>query len=323
MLSITHSSVECFRTCHRKYFYEYEQCIKPKDTPWALLDGKALHLALELLYRGRLPDIGRGQNCRSWGTFEGLEPIIQHLYEVERPKEEDESEIVRHKSIVWSMVKGYVKAYRADEFTSFKPEVEGQTPIGEGATLFFKADAIVTTCVATYLFETKTTSASDMAKFLEALGLDDQPDTYLYGFRKLDIPAVGVIYNVIRKPKLKQSNFESDEGFLKRIEKALLEDAEKKPEKRKYYFREIVFRSDADLKKYEEEMVWIVEDMKRYLSYRSPKRCGDSYGQKCVYLPLCQGADMEGFVQKAHKHEEYKIGGTNEGDVVMDSGAPI
>jgi len=308
MLTITHSSKECFLACHRRYYYEYDELLKPCITPWSLLDGKALHLGLELLYRGR---VVHGDNNATWGSTEGLEPIIDKIYDQERGQE-DESQVFIHKGTIMAMLKGYVVAYSPDEFEEFNPEVQGETVVEnkyaidkQSFLLKFKTDALVKKNGAQYLFETKSTSAQDMARFLKSLGIDDQPDTYLYGWHKNGIEAKGVIYNVIRKAKLQQGKL-TDEKFVERLEKAYLEDAALPAVERKYYFRETIYRNDDDLDKFEEDLRQVVSDMENYMPYRAPKRCTEFFGKDCDFLPMCSGSDCKDiYIKKAARHEEY------------------
>ena len=139
--------------------------------------------------------------------------------------------------------------------------------------------------------------------------LDDQPDTYLYGFRRLGHPIISVIYNVVRKPKLRQGKNETADIFIKRVQKALLEDSKLPLADRKYYLREKINRSSQDLIKYEEEIKRVTSDMENYMVYRSPKRCNFMYGEKCPFIPLCEGGECEDmFRKKTALHEEYKEG---------------
>lgn len=315
MLIVTHSSIETFRTCHKKYFWEYDKCIKPKRKSWALIDGDAVHRGLEWLYKGRIslmdPKVEKmppeGANRREWPSLEGFETQLKEIY----GEKEDNEETYIHKEMSKSLLLGYVEAYPPDEFDSFNPEAKDSitvtnTYMREGSfVLAFKTDAILGKAGKTYLFETKTTSANSMEQFLDSLRLDDQPDTYLYGFRTLGVPAECVIYNVLRKPRHRQNKFESTEAFVARVRKAIIGDGGLPVEERKYFFRESIYRDPKALATYEEDIKKVTSDMEGYMDYRAPKRCSFMYGEKCSYLPLCEGSDApELFTAKKALHEE-------------------
>ena len=213
MITVTHSSIECFRSCHTRYFYEYDECIKPKKKSWALIDGEALHKGLEVYYT-------KG--------FVEANQAIKHIYETKASYAVDDvegnTEVLFHLNIISTMFLGYSYLYSMTEFEEYTPEVKGLVTIdnsysNEPFNLAYRTDARVKKGEVLYLLETKTTSAYSLERYLEELRLDDQADTYLYCERQNNYPAIGVIYNIIRKPKLRQSKYESDEGFMNRIKK--------------------------------------------------------------------------------------------------------
>jgi len=310
---VTYSSIDTFRTCHRKYFYKYDQCIKPKKQAWPLLDGTAVHKGLEWLYANRVwIDLPEGKKPIGWPCVASFWPFLEGIYEG-RSNESDEKEVESHKAYVKGMLTGYTLIYKADEFDSFIPEVQGEVYIknsylrDNGFTLGFKMDGILRKGSVSRILETKTTSSRGVVRFLNNLRLDDQSHTYLYGARSKGYPVVDILYNVICKVGFKQNQFESDEKFLKRIYQAYIDDSQRDPEKRKYYFRESIVRSPVELAEWEEDVKQVTSDMEGYMKYKCPKRCGDYSG--CEMLPLCEGADVidELFVKKAGPHEELLV----------------
>ena len=295
MITVTHSSIDCFRTCHAKYFFEYDQCIKPKKKSWALIDGEAIHKGIEVYYLAK--DIAKGA--------QGIDSIYT--------KYQNEEGIESHINLIKSLYEGYTLLYPLTEFEEYIPEIKGIVTVSnpysnEPFNLAYKTDARIKKGGIFYLYENKTTSVWSLEKYLEELKLDDQADTYLYGERENGYSATGVIYNVMRKPKLKQGKMESEEGFMKRIRKAILEDVERAPDDRKYFWRETIYRNPDELRNFIEEMRRVVSDMEKYMIYKNPKRCGDYGG--CKYLPICMGIAPEEkdelFKKKDAQHEELQ-----------------
>ena len=241
----------------------------------------------------------------AWPSLDSIYPAVEAIYD-----EMEASDL--HIGMVKAMLEGYVVAYKASEFLKYEAEIQGSIEVSNiygkepAVTLAYKTDARVTTMdrQAYYLFETKTTSAQDMAKFLKLLGFDDQADIYLYcDSQKTVEKPIGVIYNVIRKAKLRQSPVESDEHFVGRLKDAYMADANKPAEERKYYFREKVYRNPEQLAAFIEETRRVMSDMENYMPYKSPKRCGDYSG--CPYALLCYGGGSpKDYLRKTAIHEE-------------------
>jgi hypothetical protein len=308
MLTITHSSKTSFLTCHKKYFWEYDQILKPKEESWSLKDGSAIHLGLEWLYKNMVVSIEHAlqgfPNTLKWADLKDFYPKLDYLYEG------DETSLL-HKEIVKILLEGYTLIYRPDEFDTFQAEVKGEVFISNpymkegGFILAFKTDALVLKVDKQYLFETKTTSANTLEQFLDGLRFDDQSHTYIYGFRRLKYPILGMIYNVLRKPKLRQGKYETTDKFIERIRKEIFEDANRPMSERKYYWREYVYRSPVELTEWEEDIKNIAKDMESYSAYPNSKQCGFMYGDRCPYLPLCSGGDMtDAYIKKVKQHEE-------------------
>jgi hypothetical protein len=317
VLTVTHSSISCFLNCHKRYYYEYDECIKPAEEPWPFIDGSAVHLFLECYYR----DFGlfkqelteNGKKVPQTGADKGFEPfqrhiltIIENFYDREGKDEETTAD---HHAVTKALFKGYSLIYSAEEFEDYRAEVKFEVKIPNPllAEAYFilagRADAQVKSNGCPYLFESKTTSDSSITRYLERLMLDSQPDTYLLGFNRMGYSAVGVIYNILRKPRHKQNSFESRERFHKRLEKAVCSDKDVPEQKRKYFFREPIYRSSRDLQVWEQELKHITKDMSAYLPYRNRSRCGDFNG--CPFPKLCAGGSMAyEFRKKTQPHEE-------------------
>ena len=153
------------------------------------------------------------------------------------------SDVEKHRTLVKAMFEGYTIIYPPDEFQEFKPEIEFKVNVPNPLLtekefiLAGKTDGRVIQNGKPYLFETKTTSESSIPRYLDKLALAEQPCGYLYGFNRMGTDAVGIIYNIVLKCRLRQNKYESEEKFFARIRKAYIDDANKD---RKYYHREVI-----------------------------------------------------------------------------------
>jgi len=310
VLVLTHSSIQTFRDCHRKYDFAYNRFLKSKRPSWALIDGSNVHLALETYYG--VPPSQNAKAPEQTPLIQGIITVLETLYDKETEYEEEERDL--HRAIAVSLFKGYAAIYPQDEFEEYVPEVRFSVEVEhtdlpeKKFVLCGKTDAKIKQNGMPYLFETKTTSSFNLNDYLARLELDDQSDTYLFSFGRMGYPAVGILYNVLVKPKLKQNVFESAEHFHKRIEKAIMDDTKQVPEKRKYFRREMIYRSPEELAKWHAELLQTADDMYRYYPYKNPGRCGDWSG--CEFKKLCEGMETDKFyisqtfVLKERQHEE-------------------
>ena len=232
--------------------------------------------------------------------------LLDGFYDQFRTEKGDNYNVEQHRALVKGMFEGYTIIYRPDEFESFEPEVAFKISVPNPLltekefVLAGKTDGRIKQNNKPYLFETKTTSENSITRYIEQLALAEQSCNYLHGFNSMGIDAVGVIYNIVRKCNLRQGKNESDEKFFARIRQAYIDDANKD---RKYYHREVIYKTPAELEQHLKELREVTKDMSAYYPYRSPARCGD-YGS-CEFKRLCEGGDMGlDFVEKTRIHEE-------------------
>lgn len=313
MLVVTSSSIDCFRSCHKKYYYQYELCIKPRRTSWPLTDGTALHMALEHYYGSPLALDPTHDHNELVGAILRL---LDAFYDGLRDELDGDGNVGQHKALARGMFKGYSMIYSPNEFEWIRPEIQftkifpnNFTPAGQ-VTLAGKTDALIRKGGNHVLLETKTTSDNSMSRYVDGLLLADQPCVYLTGFT--DYSPIGVLYNIVRKARLRQMTCESDQAFYGRIEQAYVNDAKND---REYYHREMVYRTPDELAQWHKEFLMVTADMCYYYPYKNPKRCTDWSG--CEFKKLCEGCEIqeEDFVKKTAIHEELQGGKSDETDL--------
>ena len=262
-MKLSNSKLSCFRDCPYRYWLEYEQYLEPLIKPWPLLDGSALHKALEAYYtpeapKEALPTIDLALKCQKWGITEPNLPIlavVEKFYDdlAENTDEANMEAIQQHRATVMGMVAGYTILYKPDEFEICLPEkkeiidVEGMylpvtttkgedtehkhglleiPPKAPNIQLVVKADRIVRKNDVWWLHETKTTSIVKKERMMEMLMRDWQSKTYTWAYKQKEYPVAGVIFDVINKAKLRKTKFETFENFYGRIVKDYIKDAQ-------------------------------------------------------------------------------------------------
>jgi len=315
-MHVSNSSLTIFKDCPYKYYLNHILKLQPKKKSWALIDGEVLHKCLEALYR-QDPIIYTEvsplmKKCLQIGVpahLEGILSLVEHYYD---KLEEDPDTVDFHRYLTMAMVSGYLILYQNDKVTGYQPELTGTIKInadGKQTELEFRADALVTIPNGNIIKEYKTSSEWSLPRFIERLLLDWQPSCYMYGFTKLGYDPMGVMYDIIRKPRLKQGSVESNEAFNFRIVKAMIYDSLKGG--KEYYHREFITRSEQDIREYEEDLKRIIKDLTTHIEqelwYKNSGRCNDYNG--CPFKILCWESDLG---KKQELIEEFFKEGLND-----------
>ncbi len=149
-----------------------------------------------------------------------------------------------------------------------------------------------------WLLETKTKSRVDEAGLMEQLNLDFQNLFYINAAEIIfKQPIKGVLYNVIRKPQLRQKNGEDLSSFARRME----EDVVKRPEF--YFIRYEISYTRRAVKEFKEELTCMLEEFIYWLSAlpRNParkRRVSCTARWNCEFLSACSQNSMAGYIQK-------------------------
>ena len=145
-----------------------------------------------------------------------------------------------------------------------------------------------------WLFETKTKSRIDEGTLVDLLPFESQVNLYLVAMllETGEIPA-GVLYNIIRRPALRQKKNESIQAFAKR----LVDDVKKRPAW--YFLRQEMTIDEKELDRYYgelEDRVWeFIHWWKGLASHwKESSNCENKYGI-CHYLPICSRRDYTTF----------------------------
>lgn len=164
-----------------------------------------------------------------------------------------------------------------------------------------------------WLFETKTKSLIDDSSIADKLGYELQVMLYLWAMRHTyDVKPAGVVYNLVRRPLLKQKQTEDLPQFLARV-------AEDVRSRQDFYF----IRYNASIA-WEEVEAWLPEldGMIRQLyawsqgdfHYRNSQECNGRYGV-CEFLPLCSGTGVkEWYTRRTEVFPELAMVGESEAE---------
>ena len=169
---LTTSQVKRFKTCRKRYYFEYVEQLKPIETPKALEIGTLYHYGLELLLNHTPYDDRTGMiREKAWLNAESLgidyEPLNAY--------------------IAFEMVRAFDKGSHWREWQIDAIEKRFEVTTGYAKRMIGKIDGIITDNGKRYLIEHKTTSqwGKDGESYLHNLLWDEQSTNYLYAYRRM------------------------------------------------------------------------------------------------------------------------------------------
>lgn len=347
LVPLTHSRMDCFKTCRKRHWFTYELGIRRTEDAKALRMGSAYHAALEALAKSNSID----DACQAvYETYAALEPFDQWEADIER-------------ETVLRLVCGYLWRWEECGLTFLAAEQEFALPLVNPETgrstpnwrLAGKIDGIVKLEDGRLaVLETKLLSEdlSPDSQLWRRLRVDHQISLYVLAARRLGYAVDCVMYNVASKPTIRPSAVpildelgakivldargervrtekgcwrqtgDKEKGYTLQTRQMdstewgqkLAADIAERPE---FYFARVeVPRLDGDLQLFEEE-IWDIQRVIRdaQLKDRWYKTCNRNTCSWCPVFDLCttgwQASDSlpEGYVRVENVNPE--LGRTN------------
>ncbi len=156
-----------------------------------------------------------------------------------------------------------------------------------------------------WLFETKTKSRIVEENLVDMLPMDRQVQMYMWALRQMtgEVPS-GVLYNLIRRPQLRQKKDESIRGFAMRCAEDVRERASE------YFIRLELCVTEQEMNRWEGEMDDLITDFINWWEggvghYRNTNMCETKYG-RCEYLHLCAGRRMAPYYKRTKVFRELE-----------------
>ncbi len=325
---LTHSSVQSWKVCPRKYFYRYRLGVRTPPGE-ALRIGTAFHLGCEL-----------------WGQPDMPQKIAELYY-----LWEDQEWAQLEMAIVSAMVAGWGQRYTGDQIIKIiAREISFELPIINPSTgrqnatyrQAGKIDAIGELPDGRICLVERKTVGEPLepgSDYWKRLFLDSQISRYVLAARALGYPVETVAYDVVRKPLIRPKNISKAEatravadgkyfdheihGPLPERETPVLfaarlhADMTARPEF--YFARKEIARLESDLLEYQQEQWLVARQLRDAELYerefgtaawpRNTGACVNPY--RCEYLDICRGlaADPlqelpDGFVRADVLHPE-------------------
>lgn len=271
MKRLSNGGANCARDCKRKYYHRYEQAIqRRRDDSHALYFGRIWALVMA---------------C--WFTERALKPCLD-IIEREADNRDDSAKLE-------AMISGYAARWPEHHMVTIS-EGEFDVPIRNPATgrpsLSFTQYGFVDLLELTinndiWLWEHKTAGTID-GQYIEKLWCDSQITSYAVALRGIGIDIKGVVYDVVKKTKIKQRIKDTPEDYHARLMELYLTDES-------MFHRETVILSDSQIADWKADLWQTTQEIlacrRAGIWPRNTSRCYD-WHRPCEFVPLCQnGAD--------------------------------
>jgi len=235
----TYSMWEMFRSCRKKAHLRYNENLVPLRKEAPLEFGTIIHECLRL-----------------WHLTHEIEKVTAHI-EAAFLGRFPSAEVKFRRQLATAMMMGYAKRYPTEAFEVIALEHQFRGEIVNPATgassrsfvLAGKIDGLVFMDGGHYLLEHKTAGLLD-GNYLERLWTDFQITLYSHYIEQaLNIKIAGVLYNILVKAKLKQSEGETEDEFeVRRAELIAKSKAGKTTAQRKLPESDDEFQSRLNVK---------------------------------------------------------------------------
>ncbi len=281
MLHISVNSLLDFMTCRRLYYYKRLRRYDRIVFDVAFIVGRVMGIGISALFSKK----------------GDAEKIMLDCYNKEKSfyKKEfvlSEEQLEDLKEVEYTCI-GMLKAYR-DRYSKLisdsvllGSEVEGKLEIDDNVTVVIKLDNLLKIRKKKVLHELKT-SKYITQDYVRSIRTDMQHTIYYYIYNMIyeDSPIESILYDIVRKPSIRQRKDENRQQFLKRLQEwyGTTQDMS-------------VFhleRFDEPLIKKEDMLNTILKVADEMLKsktkedyYQDFTKCHSYYGKRCPYYELC------------------------------------
>lgn len=266
-------------------------------SPFSTTFGGATHWLLQQMYE----DVQRGK-LKARPSTEYIKRRVDRMFEIWKKENpfagaDEQQQMEFSSALLMAVMPMYCKHW-AQDFTGrvrwTRVEAEFRIPIevrrrGQTWHTFLRGKmdgGLMNARNISTLFETKTKSRMNEGNLVEILPYELQVNLYTVALAHLDQRPPGrVLYNIIRRPGLRQRKDESQEQFIQRI----ADDVQLRPD---WYFTRMEMKvTPADIHRFQMELADLVGDFLEWWygyqgHYRNSGHCENKYGT-CWALNIC------------------------------------
>lgn len=310
---VTQSMLATFLTCKEKFRLSYVEGWRTAKVGTAPMEfGSCIHEILDMVYSAskeydsqeflEMIDVAISNACKAFED-EKYEKLVEDG--------NDWDTLAENVSIAEVLLPQYFQYWRSDWFTvewialeevfDIPIEIDGETYRVRG-----KIDGLQRIKDKLWLFETKTKGRIDEDAIVDKLAIDLQVNLYLWAiWKKYQEFPVGVVYNIIRRPQLRQGKNEKLSEFISRI-KADIAD---RPDF--YFMRSHGAIDKSEIKEWEQkELIPILRELIRWNNgeghFKNVSACTGGFFP-CHYLKICGQQETATFKRRTSLFEELNV----------------
>jgi len=279
-MKVSISSIQDFLSCRRMYYYKRIKKYERDSFSIPHLVGRVVHTGIYHLFRKSKDYIGE--------AVKFFKEEKKHVIEKFTLSSEDEQDLNEIEVVVRGMLDAYKKRYAVmlRDVKLVSNEQEGILDI-DGDEFIYKIDNIVRIREKKVLHELKT-SKYITHDYVRSIRTNFQTAAYFYAYNYGEKdPIKEVMYDIIRKPSIRQKKNESYGAFLKRLGEWYdnTDDGDSKFHVERFE-KPLISENDVFC-----TVGGVLKDLKASKQkedfYQNFEKCHSYYGERCPYYELC------------------------------------
>jgi len=283
-LHISVSSLDDFMKCRRLYFWKRIKRYERRVFNVPFLVGRVVHVGMNLLLEKKQEPIKRMIEY-----FRKEKAQIRKTFTLTQKEEEQLNE---QEYVTSGMLEAYRKKYGAiiRDAKLIASEVEGALQINDNVIFVIKLDNLIRIKLKKVMHELKT-SKYITPDYIRMIQTNRQTTIYfrIYNLIFEKSPINEIMFDVIRKPSIRQKKNESYQGYLKRLEEWYNQPSD---EMSVFHVERI---KEHELLISEESVVNLIDKISKEMLaskqkedyYENWDNCSSYYGDVCPYYELC------------------------------------
>lgn len=216
MLWVSYSSMSAFRKCPRFYYWKHIRRLERHVLKIPYVVGRIMHHGIQTLLES--PKIAIEETRKKF-----KEEAKETRKKYPEISIDDEQELAQQEFVTVGMIRAYISHYsqflKKTEHIATEKTIQYQ--LNKKVMIVGKIDNIIRNQNANYIYELKNLKSLDMER-IQGIKTDGQSSLYFelnnLMETKKEHKVDGIIYNIIRKPQIRQKKKESKGEFLRRLE---------------------------------------------------------------------------------------------------------
>lgn len=311
-LFVSYSSMSAFRKCPRFYYWKHVRRLEKQKLNIAYMVGRIMHHGIQTLFAN--PSKAIDETKKKFK--EEAKATRKKFIEIGA---DDEQEIAQQEFVTVGMIRAYITHY-AQFLKGAKhiaTEKSIQYELNKNVVIVGKIDNIIHSQGRNNIYELKNLKSLDFER-IESIKTDPQSSLYYEINNRIETKKEnkvdGILYNIIRKPQIRQKKSESKGEFLRR-----LEDWYSSGEGGLKFHMERLKQPFIPGENVINTVSKVTELMLRYKSkedyYQDFSYCIHDWG-KCQYYGLCHGNEKQELklMQIRPKFKVQEEGGPESGE---------